>query len=294
MRKQEKQNAKIPHQQIVNYKMKKIGSQIFMQIVMIFTVVVSIFPILWVIMSAFKTNAEILSSPFSLPTKIDFTPFAYLFEKYNFVVYSLNTVYISFVSTAISLLIYAMGAYVIAKFNFPGKNLFYVLFTITLLVPAHSRTQPIFSLVMNLNLYDTREGLILVYLSAGMAMSMFILKAAFQSVPKELNEAASIEGAGFMRTFLTINLPLAKSGLATAGVLMFLANWNEYYFASLLTTSVDHRTLPIVMTLFNESFSYDYTLTFAALTILVIPGIIIYALAQEQVQASVAATGIKG
>ncbi len=90
-----------------------------------------------------------------------------------------------------------MGAYVIAKFNFPpGKNLFYVLFAMTLLVPGQSKAQPIFALIMNLNLYDNIWGLTLVYLSGGMAMSMFILKAAFMSVPKSLDEAAELEARG--------------------------------------------------------------------------------------------------
>ena len=97
-----------------------------------------------------------------------------------------------------------------------------------------------------------------------------------------------------MRTFWTINLPLAKSALATAGILMFLGNWNEYYFASLLTVSDSQRTLPIALAFFTSEFSYNYTQLFAALTIVILPGIILYAIAQEQVQASVAASGVKG
>jgi len=187
-----------------------------------------------------------------------------------------------------------MGAYVIAKYRFPGKNLFYALFTMTLLVPDHTKTQPIFSIIMNLNLYDTKAGLMLVYLSSGLAMSMFILRSTFMAIPKELNEAATIDGAGFLRTFLVINLPLAKSGLSTAGILMFLGNWNEYYYAALLTSSTSNRTLPVALSFFNQAFSYDYTRMFAALTIVVCPGILLYMLAQEQVTMSVASSGIKG
>lgn len=273
---------------------KKITGKFFMYLVLVFTVVVSIFPIIWVIMSSFKTNAQILGSPFSLPTGISFDAYVYLFTKYNFFGYTINSIIVSSVSTVISLLFYAMAAYVIAKYNFPGKNLFYVLFAMTLLVPGQSKAQPIFSLIMNLNLYDNIWGLTLVYLSGGMAMSMFILKANFMSVPHTLTEAASLEGAGFMRVFWNINLPLAKSGLSTAGILMFLGNWNEYFWASLLTSSDTNRTLPIALQFFNEAFSYDYTKLFAALTVVVLPGIILYIFAQEQVQASVVSSGVKG
>lgn len=273
---------------------RSLAAKIFFYLIELLVVVVSVFPILWVILSAFKTNGQILSSPFSLPTAISFDPFVYLFEKYNFLRYALNSLLVSVSSTLLSLFIFAMGGYVIGKYRFPGRNLIFALFTITLLVPAQAKAQPIFSLVMNLNLYDSIWGLALVYLSAGMAMSMFILRSTFLSIPRSLDEAASLEGAGFFRIFWSVNLPLAKNGLATAGVLMFLNNWNEYFYASLLTSSDTNRTLPIALQFFNESFSYDYTKLFAALVVVVLPGIIIYAFAQEQVQSGLAAGGVKG
>ncbi|HJD16684.1 MAG TPA: carbohydrate ABC transporter permease [Candidatus Fournierella excrementavium] len=273
---------------------KKAACQAFMYLVELVVILLSVFPILWVVMSAFKTNGEILTSPLALPTSFSLDVFVHLFETYNFPVYFLNSLLAAGVSTLVSLLFYAMGAYVIAKFEFPGRKLLFILFTITLLVPGHSKSQPIFSLVSDLGLFDSIWGVTLVYLSAGMAMSIFVLKAGFMAIPKSLDEAAIIDGAGFMRTFWSINLPLAKSALATAGILMFLGNWNEYYFASLLTHSDSQRTLPIALSFFTSEFSYNYTNLFAALTIVILPGILLYVFAQEQVQASVAATGIKG
>lgn len=274
-------------------RIKKILTGSMMYAVMLFVVIISLFPVLWVINASFKTNAEILSNPFSLPGSLSFEAYQYLFANYSFGRYFANSLLAAGVSTIVSLMFYAMGAYVLAKFNFPGKNLFFVLFTITLLVPAHSRTQPIFSLIMHLNLYDNIWGVTLVYLSAGMAMSIFLLKAGFMAVPRALDEAAAIEGAGFFRIFWMINLPLTKSALTTAGILMFLNNWNEYYYASLLTTSDKNRTMPIALSFFTNEFSYNYTRMFAALTVVIIPGILLYTVAQEQVQASMAATGIK-
>ena len=275
-------------------RVKKIICRALMYFVMLFVIVTSVFPILWVVMSSFKTNAEIMSGPFVLPTSINFDAYGYLFENYDFATYAINSLIASVIPTLLSLLFFSMAAYVIAKYQFKGRALFYALFTITLLVPAHARTQPIFSLIINLNLYNTLEGLMLVYLSCGMAMSMFILKAAFQSVPQELTEAATIDGASFLKTFLLINLPLAINGLVTAGVLMFLSNWNEFYYANLLITSSSQRTLPVVTILFNSMFSYNYTNTFAALTVVVIPGILIYAVAQKQMQESIVGSAVKG
>lgn len=206
----------------------------------------------------------------------------------------LNSLLASISSTLISLLIFAMGAYVFAKYEFPLKDLLYTFFVITLLVPGQAKAQPFFSLVMKMNLYDSIWGVALVYLSCGLAMSMFILRSTFASIPKSFDEAAELEGGSFISIFFKINIPLAKNGLSTAGILMFLNNWNEYFFAALLTTSDKSRTLPVALQFFNESFSYDYTKLFAALTIVILPGIILYAFTQEQVQESFAATGIKG
>ena len=201
---------------------------------------------------------------------------------------------ISVSSTLVALIIFAMGSYVLAKYDFPGKNLVFILYTVTLLVPAQSKAQPIFSLIMKLGLYDNIWGVALVYISMGLAISTFILKPAFMAVPKSLDEAAVIEGANFFTVFWKINLPLAKGGLATAGILMFLGNWNEYFYASILTSSDATRTLPLALQFFTEAFSYNYPRLFAALTVVILPGIVLYILAQEQVQASVASSGIKG
>ena len=213
-------------------KIKNIGknlSKVFTYTLLAFTVIISIFPIIWVIMSAFKDNAMILSDPFSLPKQISFEPFIYIFSKYNFGRYFINSFLISVSSTLVALIFFAMGSYVLAKYEFPGKNLVFILYTVTLLVPAQSKAQPIFSLIMKLGLYDNIWGVALVYVSMGLAISTFILKPAFMAVPKSLDEAAVIEGANFFTVFWEINLPLAKGGLATAGILMFLGNWNEYY-----------------------------------------------------------------
>ena len=267
---------------------------LFGYLTLLFIVLVSVGPIVWVIISSFKSNAAILSSPFSMPDTFNFDAYVKVITQFNFGTYAINSFTIALSSTVVAIVILSMSSYVIAKYNFPLKNLIYVLLTITLLVPGHTKTQPIFSLIMNLNLYDTKAGLFLVYLSSSIASSLFILRSNFSSIPRELNEAAEIDGASFFRTFWQINMPLAKTGIFTAGILMFLGNWNEYYFAALLTSSARNRTLPVSLASFNQAFSYDYTRMFAALTLVVLPGIIIYMFAQEQVQASVAGSAVKG
>ena len=277
---------------------KSIGwilTQLFMYTFIVITIVISVFPVLWVVLSSFKTNAEILNGAYVMPSSISTAveAYSYLFEKYDFFSYFINSLKVTAVSTVVSLVFYAMAGYVLAKFRFPGRNALFGLFTLTMLVPATAKAQPIFSLIIDMGLYDTLTGLTLVYISCGMAMSLFILRGAFLAVPKELDEAARIDGAGFLRTFFVINLPLAKSGLATAGILMFLNNWNEYFYASMLTRTEQTRTMPVALQFFNQAFSYDYTKMFAALTLVIVPGVVMYHCMQKQVQQSVAASGMK-
>lgn len=278
------------------YMLKKSTKLCILYGIQSFVITLSILPILWVTLSSFKTNSQILSGSFVMPsdirTAVDI--YTYLFEKYNFLGYFWNSLWISAISTFISLVCFAMAAYVLAKYRFYGRNLIFLLFTITILVPGHAKAQPIFSLINSMHLYDTKTGLILVYLGSGIAMSIFILRSTFMAIPKELDEAAWIDGANFWQIFFQINLPLAKSGLSTAGILMFLGNWNEYFYASLLTASEKNRTLPVALQFFNQSLTYDYTKMFAALTIVIVPAVLVYCLVQEQVQESVAASGLKG
>jgi raffinose/stachyose/melibiose transport system permease protein len=278
----------------MKFQLRNIPERLFSYGVMLFTVLISIFPILWVIMSSFKTNKEILGDPFSLPTSISFQVYVDVFTHYNFLVYFKNSFMVSITATLISVFLFSLAGYIFGKFDFWGKSTLYILGTMTLLVPGYALQGPIFNLIMRLHLYDTKAALILVYTSGGVAMALFILKISFQSVSKEFDEAAIIDGAGFWRVFWSVNVPLAKSGITTSAVLSFLGNWNEYYYGVILTTSKENRTLPVAVGFFTEAFSYNYTRLFAALVMVIVPGLLIYAIAQEQIQKSVASSGVKG
>jgi raffinose/stachyose/melibiose transport system permease protein len=276
---------------------KKLGSHlmwILNYLVLLFTVCVSLLPLIWIFISSFKSNKAILNNPFSLPTDINFIAYYQVLKISNFLNYSYNSVVISITSTIVALIFYALAAYSFAKFDFRAKNILFILFSMTLLIPGHATAQPIFSLINITGLYDTKMALIVVYISAGLAVSLFILRAAFLSIPRELDEAAYMESANFWQVFFYVNLPLAKAGLSTAGILMFLGNWNEFFYGFMLTSSELNRTLPVALQFFTEQFSYNYTQLFAALTLVTLPSIILYLLAQEQVQQSIVSGGVKG
>lgn len=276
-------------------KVKKYrGQKIFDYTIMAIVIIISLFPFLWVLMSSFKTNEQILSSSFSLPTSFYLDGYRIALEKVNIFARFLTSVVVAGVSTVLAVIIYAMSGYILARTNFKGKNIIFLLLISSMLIPSNAMVQPIYFVIDKLGLYDTKTGLILVYTGFGMAMSLFLIRNFFLSVPQELEDAARVDGAGFGRTFFSIMLPISKSALASAAILTFIFSWNEFMYAMLLTSSEANRTLPLTIKYFTSAFSFNYSSMFAALVLCILPTVIIYVILQEQIAESMVAGAVKG
>lgn len=263
-------------------------------IFMLLCVFVALYPIIWVILSSFKTNKEILSSGLSLPQNFSFDGYKQALEMAPIFKFFANSLIITTISTVLNVFFLAMAGYVFAKKKFRGKNLLFAILSLSMVIPTTALMSPVYSIIVKLGLYDTKMALILVYTALSMPVSLMILRSAFAAIPSELEDAAKIDGAGFFRTFFSVMLPCAKGGLASAAVLAFLEGWNEFTFALLLTSSANTRTLPLSLSYFTSQFSFNYTAMFAAITIAVIPSIIIFVIFQEQVNSSITAGSVKG
>ena len=259
-----------------------------------FFVVISIGPLIWIIMSSFKSNKEILSSAFALPSSFSLSGYKAALDMAPIFKFYGNSIIISVLSTLLNVVVVSMAAYVLARHKFKGSTFVTLLLSVSLLIPTAALLMPIYKIMTAIGLFDTRTGLILVYAALGLPTSLFIFKSYFQSIPKELEEAACIDGAGFFRTFFVIVFPLAKPGLATGAILQFLTSWNEFMFAMILTKSTSVRTLPLALNYFTSQFSFNYTAMFAALTMVILPSIIIYILLQEQITSSMVEGSVKG
>lgn len=256
-------------------------------------VVAALFPIVWVIMSSFKTNAEILSNGVALPHSFSFKGYVDALKISPILSYFWNSIIITVISTVLNVLFLSMAAYVFARFTFRGRDTLYFILSLALVIPMTALLHPVYSVVQHLGLYDTKAGLILVYTALNLPMSLLILRSTFLSIPKAIEEAAYVDGAGFVRTFFQIMLPCAKGGLTSAAVLAFLNSWNEFTFALVLTSGQSARTLPLSLSYFTAQFSFNYTAMFAAVTIAVIPSIAVFAIFQEQVVSSLTAGSVK-
>ncbi len=258
-----------------------------------FCVISALFPIVWVILSSFKTNAEILSNGVALPKSFSFDGYRDALTISPILSYFWNSIVITVISTVLNVLFLSMAAYVFARFHFKGRDVLFFLLSLSLVIPMTALLHPVYSVVQGLGLYDTKAGLILVYTALNLPMSLLILRTTFLSIPKAIEEAAYVDGAGFVRTFFQIMLPCAKGGLTSAAVLAFLNSWNEFTFALVLTSGQSARTLPLSLSYFTAQFSFNYTAMFAAVTIAVIPSIVVFAIFQEQIVSSLTAGSVK-
>ena len=273
---------------------KQMAARVFSYLFMALCVLVALFPIVWVVLSSFKTNREILSNGLQLPSTFSFSGYKQALEMAPILKFFVNSLIVSFASTALNVFILAMAGYVFAKKKFRFKNLIFGILSLSMVIPSTALMSPVYTVITKLHLYDTKMALILVYTALNMPISLMILRSAFAAIPTELEEAAYIDGAGFFRTFWQVMMPCAKGGLASAAVLAFLGSWNEFTFALLLTSSTSTRTLPLSLSYFTSQFSFNYTAMFAAITIAVLPSIIVFSIFQEQVCSSLTAGSVKG
>lgn len=262
--------------------------------IMIVMIVLTVYPLLWMVMGGFKSGSEFYSNIWGLPSKLDFTNFIYAWNTGNFGQKFLNSIMVTLATMALVLPITSMAGYALAKINFPGRRVVYIFILLGIMVPFGVIAIPVFTVVVDLGLLNTLPGLILVYTANAIPLGVFLMYSFFESIPDELEEAAQVDGCSPFGAFFRIILPLARPGLATQVILTGTTVWNEYFMASLLIHRDDLETLPLGLVIFTSRFGTDYPQLFAALTIVTLPMIILYLGAQKQFISGLAAGAVKG
>ena len=266
----------------------------FKWIIIILFVIYAVFPFLWLVLTSLKTNAELLDNPFSLPNKFQFNNYKEAVTAAGLGQLILNSLIISSIATFINIIFSSMFAYSISRHNFFGSNFLFLMVVSGILVPLNALIIPYFAIINYLNLYDTRTGLILVYCAVGLPVSIYILTEFFKSIPKEIEEAAVVDGCNFLQRYIKIMLPLSLPGLMTAGTFQFILCWNEFIYAMLLTSSKNIRTIQFGISYFTNEFFSDYVSMFAAIVISILPSITVFILFQEKVISGLTAGAVKG
>ena len=269
-------------------------AEIMRIIFLIIVVLVSLVPFIWAFLSTFKTNKEILSSAFSMPEVWSIKNYIDVLQETPMLLFYMNSLIVSLASTLVCLLIFGMAAYALARFKFKGRGIIFGILTLSMLVPVTAIIFPVYRLMNNLGLYDTRLGLILVYTAISMPVSLYILRSFFMTIPKELEEAAYIDGASFLRTYFTVIVPIAKPGFAAAAVLAFLTAWNDFFYAYILTSGTGSRTVPVAIKHFQSEYATNYGRMFATIILIVIPTVLIYLALHKKIEEGLVAGSVKG
>lgn len=261
---------------------------------MIFIVAIAVGPILWAFISSLKTYAEINSSAISWPSHFNLDNYKAAFKYAPIAKYFMNSVIIVGCSVLVTVVFVGMCSYVISRFEFKLKTVIVLLISASLMLPAQAISQPLFAIFQKMGIFDTKLGLIIVYSAMGIPMSFFVMTSYYKTISTALEEAAYIDGATFLQTFLHIILPLAKPGLVTIALLQFINTWNEFYFALMLTSGDKARTVPIALNYYMGTFANNYSALFAAVVLTVLPTILVFIILQRQVMESLTAGAVKG
>jgi N-acetylglucosamine transport system permease protein len=254
-------------------------------------------PVLWTFLASFKTNAEIFGDPITLPHSYSWAAWGRAWDKAHIGQYLLNTVIVVAFATFGTMLLGSMAAYVIARYEFPGNRLVYLLFVSGLSFPVFLALVPLFFVVRNLGLLGTHTGVVLVYIAYSLPFTVFFLTAFFKTLPTSVAEAAMIDGAGHARTFFSVMMPMARPGLVSITIFNILGQWNQYLLPIvLLPGNVQDKwliTQGVANISVNAGYEADWPGLFAALSITVIPVMIVYIIFQRQIQSGLTSGALK-
>lgn len=258
--------------------------------------VMILFPLLFALFAAFKSNTEIfLGNPFKLPSEWDFGSFGRAWTRASIGTYFTNSVIVVGFSTLGTMLLGSMAAYVLARYRFPGNRFVYFFFVAGLAFPVYVVLTPLYIVVDNLGLLNNHLGLILVYIAYSLPFTVFFLHAFFKTLPNAVAEAAMIDGASHTKLFFRVMLPMAKPGLVSITIFNVIGQWNQYVLPLALLQDKDKYVLTQGIANISTSAGYeaDWAALFAALTIAIIPMIIVYTFFQRQIQSGLTAGAVK-
>ncbi|MFA6383973.1 MAG: carbohydrate ABC transporter permease [Candidatus Omnitrophota bacterium] len=265
------------------YKTKNITLNVLIHLFLISVAVTCIYPFLWMFMSSFKTSESIFRDIALFPSHFHFENYVQAIRDGDFGRYFLNSLmYTVFVVMGI-VIISSMAAYAFSRFQFPGKNAIFYVFLAAMMIPIPGSFVALYVLLNKLHLRDTPIGYILCMINVGLSTSIFMLKTFFDKMPKELEDAARIDGCSKLGIWWHVALPLSKPVLAVVVVFNALNVWNEYILALIIFDSPKYMPLQVALEKFRGEYFTNYPVLMAALTITALPIIILYILMQKHI-----------
>ncbi|MCX4819981.1 carbohydrate ABC transporter permease [Streptomyces sp. NBC_01142] len=268
---------------------------VFSHGMLILWAIMVVMPLLWAVMSSFKDDNAIFSSPWALPDTLHFDNWSRAWTQAHMSDYFFNTIVVVGGSLVGTLVLGSMAAYVLARFDFPGNRFIYFLFIGGMSFPIILALVPLFYVMNNMELLNTKHGLIMVYIAYSLPFTVFFLSSFFRTLPSSVAEAAIIDGASHTRTFFQVMLPMAKPGLISVGIFNFLGQWNQYMLPTVLNNEPEQKVLSqgLVQLAVSQGYKGDYSGLFAGLVMAMLPVLAAYIIFQRQVVAGLTAGALK-
>ncbi len=251
-------------------------------------------PFYWMLVNSLLPRGDAFSlPPVWFPTSITFENYGKVFDMIPFVQLVLNSLKLTTIITVGALLTSICAAYAFARLRFPGRDLLFIILLAALMVPQQVTVIPTFILIRNLGLVNTHEA---VYLPALInVFGTFLLRQFFLSIPRDLEDAAKLDGAGHFRIIFNVIVPLALPGISALAIFIALAAWNDFFWPNIFLSSPEKMTLPVGLVMLSGRFgSGSPVVLLAALSMIVVPLLILFAFAQRKITESIAMSGIKG
>lgn len=253
---------------------------------------VMLLPFLWMVSTSLKTGEATFTMPPQLvPRAPTLENYLSVFDAVPMGQFLLNSIFVSATSTVLMVLNCAMAGYAFARISFPGRELLFYAYLATLMIPQQVTLVPLFVIMTWLDWGNTYQALILP--SSFGAFGTFLLRQFYLRLPREVEEAAFMDGAGYVRIFFTIGLQLARPALATLAVFAFMASWNSYLWPLIITSDQDMMTLPVGLSFLNGRYTTDWNVLMAGAVVATLPIIAVYVFAQKFIIQGLATTGLK-
>lgn len=271
----------------------RLSQRAVLYFILVAALIVVVFPLAWVVSSSFKPGDQVFAFPPSLlPKEPRIENFVELLTEYPFARWLANSLFVAFSVTCLSLLFHSMAGYALARLEFPGRNVLFLIIMSTYMLPIYAIIVPRFLVVKQLGWLDSYQGLIIP--SVFHAFGIFAFRQFFLGIPRELEDAALIDGASRIRIFFEIVLPLSRAIFLTLGVIFFIANWDSFIWPLIITRSQDLWVAQVGIASFRDPQITFWEYVVAGSTLTILPSLILFLALQRFIVRGIATTGIRG
>ena len=274
--------------------LKNIFSRTVLYITLSIQAIITLYPILLMLLTSFKTNKDIFTNPYGLPTIWAFKNYFSIILKSNYFIYFRNSIFVTIVSILLILILSLLPSYILAKYKFFGNNFIYLYFLAGIMIPIRLGTLNIVQTMNRLSLNDSLFSLILIYTAMGIPFGILILTNFIKDIPEELSNAARIDGCNEYGIFRRIIIPNIRPAITAAAIINLLPIWNDFWFPLILVNSDNLKTIPLATANLFGQFQTDFGLVFAALSLASFPMIIFYLIISKQFIRGIEAGALKG